>query len=160
MLRPRSPKVSDTLWNQKGDPKGPAPMSVGQILEHIVISHDAYVSGLRTRLPKAPQGDGPVKFSRVGSFLIRVAGPDGDAPIPPPFKPSDSDVPRTATTAKFFEQQRQFLELIPAARGRNLSRARFPNPVVPILPMNLADVFELFAEHAERHVRQIQARVG
>jgi hypothetical protein len=148
-------RISDAKWNEPGDP-----LSIGQIVEHVAISNRIYMQKLQNLVIKAAVGEEIVKYSRVGAFLIRVAGPNGDAPIPRPLQPRSGTVPRMETVEEFQSQAAQILELCKIGQSRKLSSARMPHPLIPILRMNASDIFELFAEHGERHLRQIEARLS
>ena len=45
------------------------------------------------------------------------------------------------------------------AKGKRIARARFRNPIVPLVKISVADYFAIQVEHIRHHAEQIQARV-
>lgn len=152
-LRTVLANMPDEKWNRPGDP-----LSIGQIVEHMVIVNRSYVRDLESLIHSAPSSGGelPVRFSLAGKLLFKAAGPDGNAPMPSSVAPRGGAVPRQIET-EFFEINEKIVRLCDVAIGRNLSDVKFKNPIVDVITMRLPDVFEVFALHGERHTRQIEA---
>lgn len=134
--------------------------SPAQVIEHLVLSNRPYMKAMEAALTTAlPLSSDPeITYSRFGAFLIKAAGPDGNAPAPPTLHPRKSQVPLSVLDEWKF-QQTQFHTLLKTAQNLDIVSARIQNPIVPIFRMNLADCFELLVAHTERHVAQVEERI-
>jgi len=149
-------RVDEAGWNRR---TAKDEWSPGEVVEHLIRSHQPYVERVGPALGKAGADPGkPLKHSFVGGFLIRVAGPNGNANAPGPTRPAarsydESDYQR------WVDQMAAWKTVVEAAQGKDLS-VRIKNPIVGFLSMNLGDCLELVRDHTERHVRQIEARTA
>jgi hypothetical protein len=143
--------------NQQPNPKTWSPL---QVIEHLVKSNPAYLKTIETALQQAhPVGEtAEVRFTFIGSRIAYQAGPQGSAPAPPNLRPRNTTVPYNLL-AEWEAQQRQLLALLECAKGKDLSGTRVRNPLIKIIPMNLADCFAILTGHTERHVGQIEQRI-
>lgn len=134
--------------------------SPAQIIEHLVLSNRPYLQIMTSVLQTAQHtsADPPIHYSFFGKILCQAAGPDGNAPAPKALHPRTTSIPLTILT-EWRQQMADLLALLDGAAGVDLSAVRVWNPLVRILPMNLADCFALLAAHTERHLRQIEARL-
>jgi hypothetical protein len=108
-------------------------------------------------IPAAARGNPEVKHTWLGGLIVKMAGPDGNAPAPKPVRPANR-VNSAASIEKWKTRQAQFCELAASAMETDLMSARFKNPFIPIFQMNVYDAFRIIVEHTERHVRQIEER--
>ncbi len=152
-LRTVLANMPDEKWNRPGNP-----LSVGQIIEHLVIVNRAYVQELEGLVRQAPENGGelPARYSIAGKLLINAAGPDSNAPMPGSVTPRTGEIPRGIET-EFFALNEKIVTACDLALGKNLSVVKFKNPIVGIIVMRLPDMFEVLAQHGERHTRQIEA---
>lgn len=134
--------------------------SPAQIVEHLVLSNRPYLQTMATALQEASRTstDPPVRHSFFGKILCQAAGPDGNAHAPKTLHPRTTSISLTIL-AEWRQQMADLLKLLDQAAGVDLSGVRVWNPLVRILPMNLADCFALLTAHTERHIRQIEARL-
>jgi hypothetical protein len=141
-------------------PPDVAAWSPAQVIAHLVLSNQRYLPRMEAALQNAERfsGNPPVHYSFFGRFLRKVAGPGGNAPAPKSLHPPTATIP-TTIVQEWEQQQLQLLSLLNRANGVDLSRIRVWNPLVRIIPMNLADCFELLTAHTERHVAQIEERI-
>jgi len=133
--------------------------SILQVVEHMRLSHGSYLDLVPAAIAKVGHGDAEVKLTWVGNFLVREAGPGGNAPAPKPFRPTVSRY-SASTLEEWRQQTAQLTEAFKATQGKDLNRKSLRNPVVPIFRMNLADVLSIAEGHFERHVRQIEERAA
>jgi hypothetical protein len=140
----------------------PGVWTCGQVVEHLLVSNARYMEVVPRALAHCPEAPGAseVALSFIGGFLVRVAGPDGDAPVPRPFRPGPADKVSKGVLDDWAHQQGRIAEFAVSARGKDLNRKVYRNPVVPVFRMCLADFFMLAIDHTERHVRQIEERAG
>ena len=138
----------------------PSIWSPAQVVEHMVLTNRLYLRLIETALQNAERAaiDHPIHFSFFGKILSKAAGPGGNAPAPKELHPRTAVI-STAILEEWEQQQTQLLSLMDQAAGVNLARIRVQNPLLRIIPMNLADCFEILTVHTERHVKQIQERL-
>lgn len=125
-----------------------------QIIEHLVLSNKPYLSAVSNAIQSGNSGDSPISHTWIGRFLLRVAGPTGNAPAPKPFQPSSS--PTDSILDTWVEIQQSMTNLAKTVDEIDLVKTRIQNPVIKLFKMNLADVFEIWIQHTERHLQQIQ----
>ncbi|MCW3100130.1 MAG: hypothetical protein JWL77_5748 [Chthonomonadaceae bacterium] len=156
LLRLASPLDEETLNTHPAA----SVWSPAQVIAHMVLTNQLYLPRMEAALQNAERvsGDPPVRYSFFGSFLRKVAGPGGNAPAPKPLHPPMTTIP-TTIIQEWEQQQIQLLSLMDRAAGVDLSHIRVWNPLVRVIPMNLADCFELLTAHTERHVGQIEERI-
>ncbi len=140
-------------------PPTPGEWSILEIVEHMRLSHGSYLELVPPALEKIGPGNPDVRLTWVGRFLVRVAGPDGDAPVPKPFRPLGNRY-SLGLLDEFRSQTLSLASIFQAAHGKDINRKSLRNPVVPILRMNVADVISVAEGHFERHVRQIENRAA
>ena len=131
--------------------------TVGQVFDHLIIANTPYLAIMeeKVRLPK--DGPGEIKHTWIGNFLMKAAGPSGNAPAPKAMIPADPPTSRERIDL-WFVQMGLFLQFIDQAKGLNLSTVKVRNPFLKLFGMNLADFFGVISEHTERHLRQIEER--
>jgi uncharacterized damage-inducible protein DinB len=149
--------VDEETLNQRPDSNVWSP---AQVIEHLVITNRKYLPAMEKALQrsKPTSSVSPVWYSPVGVFLHKAAGPGGNAPVPPMLNPRTSNVP-LSIVAEWEEQDVHFMSLLDQAASVDIAGTRLWNPLIPLLPMNLADCFELTIAHTDHHVSQIVARV-
>ena len=139
----------------------PAPgcWSVGQCLEHLCITNEAYMPPISAALEGKP--DSPVEQitpGRFGSWFIR------SFVEPSPKSKRVSAPPKIRPTARvglsvldrFLSGNRSCRELILRARGKNVNRIRFWNPLIPGLRFTVGTGLEIIASHELRHLLQAE----
>jgi len=137
----------------------PGEWSIAQVIDHMIVSHGSYLAALPSAIQSVGPRDAEVKLTRIGAFLARVSGPDGDAPVPKPFRPTQSRYP-ASVFEEWQAQTEELARLFESAKGKDLNRKSLRNPVVKLFGMNIADVMSIAEGHFERHVRQIEARAA
>lgn len=136
---------------------GPGKWSIGQIFEHMILSALSYEQTMKSAVETAAKGaSAEIRHTMFGKFIIKSAGPEGNSPAPKPFVPKN-DHHTMQIVEKWIAQTEGFLALARKAHGIDLCSYKIKNPIIPIFKMNLADCFEILAEHTERHIRQIEA---
>ena len=134
--------------------------SPAQVAEHVVMANRPYLDIMSKALNEASRDSAiaPIKFTFFGRALMKVAGPDGNAPAPKMLQPRKGE-----NSSEIFDELRDQLTrlhtLLEKSDGVNLSAVRVSNPFFGLIRMNLADCYGIFTQHTERHVRQIEERV-
>jgi hypothetical protein len=131
--------------------------SIAQIFDHLMISTAPYLDCMSRAIEGAPRSTvgGEINFSMLGSFIIRAAGPGPNTPAPKKLHPGGGPYGKDIVD-KWLAQNEAVLVMARNAQGVELSKVKVKNPVIGLFKMNLADMFELLAVHAERHVAQIE----
>ena len=149
--------VSPARLNQ---PPANGDWSPAQVAEHLVMANRPYLGIMSKALDNAARdnANSPVKFTFFGRTLMKVAGPDGNAPAPKMLQPRKGEI-----SSEIFDELRdqltQLHTLLEKLDGVNLSAVRVSNPFFGLIRMNLSDCFGIFTQHTERHIRQIEERV-
>ena len=132
--------------------------SVGQVLEHLVLIHEPYVSRIRATLEKGHErararGARPWKPTGLGGFITRSQLAPRRVKTGRRFEPGPEAGPGAAD--RFLATVRACDELVQASEGADL-RVRFASPVAAVFRPNLGDAFLLMVAHAQRHLGQIE----
>ncbi len=136
----------------------PGVWGVGQVIEHLNLATGPYLTVMDRAIRDASgDGTGLLKLTFLGRLIAKAAGPDGNAPAPKAMSPEANQT--SEDVAEWFRQADRVLELLLAARGKNLVRTKFKNPFLSVISMNLCDGFTIVVEHNERHIRQIEERL-
>jgi hypothetical protein len=133
--------------------------SVGEVLEHLVVSADSYLEELPAVTAKARRGSGgpgtPWKPSLMGGFLAKSLAP-GTRPMPAPKVYRPAATPRPNVLGELIDRQNRFVRAMDDATDLDWSRVRTGSPVLGLIRVNLGDVFAVSAVHVERHLGQIE----
>lgn len=132
--------------------------TVAQILEHMVKANEAYLPMMREAVKAAEPiaNDPQAHLTFWGAIIAHAAGPNSKAPLVPASLEPAAEPDAPAVLARWLEQQRDILDLVQLAKGKDIARARVSNPLIRALRMNLIDCFEVVTSHAERHLGQIE----
>lgn len=105
-----------------------------------------------------PAGTGSVSHTRFGNLIIKACQPGASSPVPKPFLPVASKYDQ-AVIDRFVAVHQRMLTRIDEASGKDLIAGKVPVPLMKLFKMNLADIFEIAAAHAEYHLAQIEQRL-
>lgn len=137
--------------------------SVGEVLEHLCVSAEAYgpliLGLLRAARPDAaaPLREWTPTF--FGKLLVRLLGAPRKLPAPRQIRPSAS--PRGGVAEHFLAQHLALATRLDDAMGFDWNALRLQSPLVPrfvrpLATMNLGDAFSVEVVHAERHASQME----
>ena len=138
--------------------------SAGQVLEHLCVANDSYLVVLRKLLanpsPNGNRGTSTAVWrpSLMGGLLAWSMESPRKLRAPKMLRPAPE--PRDNVIAEFLARQREIVQLIEQSLSYEWRRVRFLSPVSPLFRMNLGDAFTVIVRHAERHMRQIDARLA
>jgi hypothetical protein len=137
--------------------------SVGEVLEHLCVSAEAYGPLVLELLQKArADAAAPLrewKPTFFGKFLARSLAAPRKLPAPKKIRPGKS--PRGGVVEQFLAQQLGFASRLDDAAGFDWSALKLHSPLVPrfvrsLATMNLGDAFSVEVVHTERHTLQIE----
>lgn len=136
--------------------------SVGQVLEHLIVSDDSYLASMRPLVddPAAPRASASTtwKASFMGGLLERSLRSERKMPAPKIYRPGPSVRPNAPS--ELMAREREVLSLLDRAAGLEWQRIRMPSPVMSIIRMNLGDAFAVLVTHTRRHLGQIERIVA
>lgn len=131
---------------------------VGRVIEHLNLSNEPYLSGMRSGLATAPGTPGGVAQTGFwGRTIAKFAGPDKDAPVPADMVPASATYTREVVD-QWKAVMGEIIALADEAKAKDINQAKFKNPFVKFMKMNVVDGYTIIVAHTERHVRQIEAR--
>jgi hypothetical protein len=137
--------------------------SVGEVLEHLCISSEAYGPLILDVLRRArPDASAPLREWRpafFGRFLVRSLAAPRKIPAPKKVRPGPS--PRGGIVEHFLARQLGLASRMDDAAGYDWNALTLRSPLVPRLmrplaTMNLGDAFSVEVVHAERHAKQME----
>jgi DinB superfamily len=137
----------------------PGSWSVGQCLEHLRLTNEAYLTSISAALKEKP--DSPVEEITPGRFerwfirsFIEPSPNNKRVPTFPKIKPG-AHVDLTVLD-RFLSGNKSCRELILRARGKNVNHIRFWNPFVPGVRFTVGTGLEIIASHERRHLLQAE----
>ena len=134
-----------------------ASWSVGQCLEHLCVTNEAYLpaiaAGLQGKPDEAVENITPGWFG--GWFIRKFVEPSPNtikARAPSKIKPTEQV--GLAVLDRFLASNEACRELIGAAHAKNVNKIRFWNPLVPGIRFTVGTGLQLVASHGRRHLLQ------
>lgn len=139
----------------------PAPgrWSVGQCLEHLCITNEAYLPALVAALREKP--DAPVEQIVPGWFggwfLRNFIEPSPQTKrVPAPSKIRPTARVGLSVLDRFLKANQSCRGLILSAQNKGVNRIRFWNPFVKGIRFTVGTGFEIIAGHERRHLLQAE----
>jgi hypothetical protein len=137
----------------------PGSWSVGQCLEHLCITNEAYLSPISAALEDRPYS--PVEQITPGRFgrwfirnFVEPSPKSKRVPAPPKIRPAARvDL---GVLDRFLSGNKSCRELIIRERGKNVNRIRFWNPLVPGIRFTVGTGLEIIVGHERRHLLQAE----
>jgi len=133
--------------------------SVGQCLEHLCRTNEAYLTPISAALKDQP--DSPVEQTTPGWFgrwFIRsfVEPSPNSKRVSAPSKIRPAARVDLAVLDRFLSGNKSCRELIVRTRGKNINRIRFWNPFVPGVRFTVGTGLEIITGHERRHLLQAE----
>jgi hypothetical protein len=133
--------------------------SVGQCLEHLCITNEAYLTPISAALKEKP--DAPVEQITPGWFgrwfirnFVEPSPNSKRVSAPPKIRPAARvDL---AVLNRFLSSNKSCRELIVRTRDKDINRIRFWNPFVPGVRFTAGTGLEIIAGHERRHLLQAE----
>jgi hypothetical protein len=138
---------------------GPGRWSVGQCLEHLCITNEAYLPAISAALQGKP--DAPVEEIKPGWFggwFIRkfIEPSPNSKPAPAPSKIKPTSRVGLSVIDRFLAGNKACRELIVSARSKDVNRIRFWNPLFPGIRFTSGTGLQIIASHERRHLLQAE----
>lgn len=139
----------------------PAPdggWSIAQCLDHLNGYAQFYYPRIEKGLQEQQELDDLYKPTWLGNYFTKMLDPETGKRKMKAFKKHDPPPGLDArkVVAEFIRQEEYLLQLLRAARGRNLNRVKIPTSLTRFVTMNLGDTFRFLIAHNERHIRQCE----
>ncbi|NNE66067.1 MAG: DinB family protein [Pyrinomonadaceae bacterium] len=132
--------------------------SVGQIIEHLIISNDLYLGNLSKVADGTHNDNGwskiPFVTGLMGTMLRKGVSPESARKLKTfgIFEPSASDI-ADSVIEDFIDNQDRLISTIKALKPRDLAK-RIATPVSKLLNIRVGDALEMLLLHEERHFLQ------
>ena len=133
--------------------------SVGQTLEHLVLSHDSYLDRMRGLIytRNAPHGEnGQVEWEPTIFGWLLVASLRSKRRRAAPRIWTTGPEPRGGVLNAFLERQGTVMTFLKAAAALDWTRLRLRSPASRWIRINLGDAFTVLTVHAQRHIKQME----
>ena len=139
----------------------PRTWSIGECLEHLVVTAAEFYQQMRPALARHPRSDGtPVsetwRPTLAGRLILRALDPVARRRVRTPQVFAPSPVPRPALLESFLASQDELVGMMREADGLDLTRIRLHSPAGVCIRLHLGDAFEMLICHAERHLAQAE----
>lgn len=133
--------------------------SIGQVLEHLIVAADSYLTPMRRLvddgLAATGAGGDPIwRPTLMGGFLTKSLRAPRKLPAPRAYVPAL--VPRPNVLDECRARQRDTALLLERARPIEWTRIRMASPISRLIRLNLGDCFAINVAHARRHLGQIE----
>jgi hypothetical protein len=137
----------------------PGSWSVGQCLEHLCITNEAYLASISAALKDKPESPvAQITPGRIERWFIRSfvePSPNGRR-ISAPSKIKPAGRVDGAVLDRFLSGNQLCREVIARGRGKDVNRIRFWNPLVPGIRFRVGTGLEIVSSHERRHLLQAQ----
>jgi DinB superfamily len=137
----------------------PGSWSVGQCLDHLLVSNDVYLRPIATALKDRPAA--PVQEIAPGWFgrwFIRTYLEPSETTkrARAPKKIAPSTQVDASILDRFLGSNAEARDLMHRARNHDVNRIRFTNPFVPVIRFTVGTGFEILSSHQRRHLLQAE----
>jgi DinB family protein len=138
---------------------GPTSWSIGQCLDHLCVTNDAYLPPMIAALEGKPKGAAseirPGWFG--GLFLKKVIEP---SPATKQFKAPTKIVPASRVDGtvleRFLRGNQELRNLIERAKDYDVNRIRFKNPFIGMIRFTVGTGLTIVVRHQHRHLLQAE----
>lgn len=132
---------------------------VGQVLEHLVLTADSYLSKLRglVYFHHAAHAElGSTQWDPTVAGWLMVASFRKPWKLPAPKLYQVGPEIRADVREAFLDRQDALTRLLRASAALDWNRVRVSSPVSAFIRLNLGDCFTILVVHGQRHVVQLQ----
>jgi len=132
--------------------------SVGECLDHLVVTHKLYNSKIKELQPLFEDSDeGSFKFNHTlsGRMILKFVDPNSTtkAKTFKVFKPTMSQI-NTNIIRSFCEEVETMISFAEKLHGADLTKFKISSPVTKLLRMNVGDALLINLYHDKRHLYQ------
>jgi hypothetical protein len=132
--------------------------SVGEVLEHLCVADELYAKPLAT-LTYGARHDAAAplrewKPTLLGKFIAGALENPRKMRAPGAFRPGPT--PRNGVVEDFLTRDSRFVRTMEDAASLDWRALRMNPPTIPLLKINLGDVFRIRVVHVRRHLGQME----
>jgi hypothetical protein len=135
--------------------------SILQCLQHVEISHSAYLKAMEPALlagrAAGYQRKGPLKTTPAGAYFLKQLAPPVAVKIPAPgILLPGVDLSREEVLDNLGEAHRRIENIIHDFAELDLNRIRFRNPFLPVMRVRAGTGLKILCAHEQRHLWQAE----
>lgn len=133
--------------------------SIGQLLEHLVVSHDSYLNRMRGLIyaRDAAHGEnGTADWEPSLAGWVLVASLRSKRKLPAPKQYVVGPEARAGVLNAFLDRQQTVITFLRAAAALDWTKVRLSSPIARWIRLNLGDAFMVLTVHAQRHIKQME----
>ena len=140
-------------------PPAPGKWSVIQTLEHLNSYGRYYLPAIENAMKESKSSQEWFSPGWLGNYFTNMMLPKNGVvtnkmQAPKDHRPS-SDLDVKPVMDEFLKQQNQLLDLLEAAKKKNIGAIRVPISISKILKLKLGDTSRFFVAHEQRHLVQV-----
>ena len=145
--------AAQLAWQPPGNKWG-----IGQLLEHLIVSADSYLTILRPRIydrkaAHTENGNAYWEPSIAGWMLVTGLRSKRKLPTANAWKVTAA---RENVLDEFMKRQQTIMTFLRATSALDWNRVRLSSPVSRLIRLNLGDAFTVLTVHAQRHIKQME----
>lgn len=129
--------------------------SIGQIVEHLLLTDAPCLETFVGLLATAPRGETEWKPTIMGRLIIKAVEPQTQRKTRAGKVHLPSAQPAPGIVADYVAIRMRLLDVIVQSAGVDLNRVKTNRPIKTPLRYNLGDAFMILSRHTERHLQQI-----
>ena len=152
------PELTPEQWNWQP----PNEWSVGQCLDHIVVSGDEMVELIHRvwdKFAQVPEHDA-LKMTWLGTKIAEQSGPNFTMRVPVPKGMDPRTGPHDASVLEALKKQfAEIAVILWKARHVDTDSYKMTSPVAALVRYNLSDALTIMIGHADRHMIQARQRM-
>jgi uncharacterized damage-inducible protein DinB len=137
----------------------PGKWSVAQVLEHLNSYGRYYLPELKKALQQNKPAVPYFKSGWLGSYFTKLMQPKEGVVVNKMKSPKDhrpvNDLDIKPVMDHFIQQQQELLDLLEAAKEKNINNIRVPISIARFIKMKVGDTFGFLIAHEQRHFVQI-----
>ena len=166
MFLSEAPKLKTTISVDFGGLKedqlnrkpSPDKWSIGECIDHLVVSHEQYLNKIRkTNIENPPSGKGLIsyKHSLFGKLLINAVAPETTRKVKTfkVFKPNHKLI-NVGVVDNYYRSLDELIDIAGKFEGYDLNKIRISSPISSFIRLNLGDAFMIHLNHDRRHINQ------
>jgi hypothetical protein len=136
----------------------PDKWSIGECIDHLVVSHDQYLNKIRKinveGIPPGTNSD-PYKHSLFGKLLINAVSPEATRKVKTfrVFNPGHKLI-NIGVVDEYHRSLDELIEIAEKFKWYDLNKIKISSPILNFIRLNLGDAFIIHLNHDSRHINQ------
>jgi hypothetical protein len=148
-------ELSEDQLNRKPSPDK---WSIGECIDHLVVSHDQYLENIRkVDVERIESGNdsNPYKNTIFGKLLINAVSPEATRKVKTfkVFKPGHK-LFNIGVVDEYCSSLDELVDMAERFIGYDLNKIKISSPISGFIRLNLGDAFIIHLNHDRRHINQ------